>query len=165
MALPSNMDPPSEPARPADDDLIGGASTMVGAEKRRAGFGMTLFIATTSFLAGALAIGLTGAFKEKPAKAGLESAKWLMHRMDKNRQRRVSKDQFLGFMAEEFERLDQKKDGLLDVRELSQLVVGSEKMLKQRPEGKSQNSPDNETRPAGDTHGSATGVKNRLAHD
>jgi hypothetical protein len=130
MPLPSGAESPFGTSSVAEDE----PSSVVEEMQPGLGTWTTIFIAIASFIAGALATDLTR-FKEKPAIAGLESAKWLMRQMDKNRQRRVSKEEFLGFMEEEFKRLDRKKDGLLDVRELSQLVVGSERKLNQRPEG------------------------------
>jgi len=84
--------------------------------------GMVVFIAIASFLIGAVTASVFE--KETWPVAGLTSAKALMHRMDKNRDHRVSKDEFMHFMQDEFEGLDQKKDGLLTVEELSQLIVG-----------------------------------------
>jgi hypothetical protein len=86
------------------------------------GKGMAVFIAIASFLIGAVTARVFE--KETWPVAGLTSAKALMHRMDTNRDHRVSKDEFIHFMEEEFERLDQKKNGLLTVEELSQLIVG-----------------------------------------
>ena len=83
---------------------------------------IVVFIATGWFLIGAVTASVFA--KETWPVAGLTSAKALMHRMDKNRDHRVSKDEFMHFMQDEFERLDQKKDGLLTVEELSQLIVG-----------------------------------------
>jgi Ca2+-binding EF-hand superfamily protein len=44
--------------------------------------------------------------------------------MDRDKSGKVSKEEFMTFMAAEFERLDKNKDGELDVKELtgSQLI-------------------------------------------
>ena len=43
--------------------------------------------------------------------------------MDKDKSGKVSREEFLAFMAAEFDRLDVNKDGELDVNELVQLKV------------------------------------------
>jgi Ca2+-binding EF-hand superfamily protein len=40
--------------------------------------------------------------------------------MDRDQNGKVSKEEFMNFMAAEFERLDKNKDGELDVNELTQ---------------------------------------------
>jgi hypothetical protein len=57
--------------------------------------------------------------KEKNLVAGEEEAKRLLLLMDRDKSGKVSRQEFMNFMAEEFERLDINKDGELDVQELT----------------------------------------------
>ena len=50
---------------------------------------------------------------------GESEAKRLLVIMDKDRNGKVSKQEFMAFMEAEFDRLDKDKSGQLDVRELS----------------------------------------------
>ena len=52
---------------------------------------------------------------------GESNAKELLKLMDKDRNGKVSRKEFMRFMNAEFDRLDVNKDGELDVNELSQL--------------------------------------------
>jgi hypothetical protein len=52
--------------------------------------------------------------------AGETEAKRLLLLMDRDQSGKVSKQEFMGFMEEEFKRLDINKDGELDVQELTQ---------------------------------------------
>lgn len=52
-----------------------------------------------------------------------ESTKQLLLLMDKDKNGKVSREEFMSFMAAEFERLDTNKDGELDVNELTKLRV------------------------------------------
>ena len=61
--------------------------------------------------------------KEKAVAAGEVEAKRLLLLMDKDQNGKVSRQEFMDFMAAEFERLDKNKDGELDVKELTQLSV------------------------------------------
>jgi len=56
--------------------------------------------------------------------AGYEETKDLLRLMDKDKNGKVSKKEFMSFMEAEFDRLDTNHDGELDVNELSQLRVG-----------------------------------------
>ena len=47
----------------------------------------------------------------------------LLQLMDKNQNGKVSRDEFMSFMAAEFDRLDINHDGELDVKELKALRV------------------------------------------
>jgi hypothetical protein len=58
--------------------------------------------------------------KEKKIAAGEDQAKRLLLLMDKDRNGKVSKQEFMSFMEAEFIRLDVNKDGELDVIELTQ---------------------------------------------
>jgi hypothetical protein len=58
--------------------------------------------------------------KEKNLTAGEVDAKRLLLLMDRDQSGKVSKQEFMSFMEEEFLRLDVNKDGELDVRELTQ---------------------------------------------
>lgn len=56
---------------------------------------------------------------DKKVAAGEREAKKLLLLMDTDKSGKVSKQEFMGFMEAEFERLDVNKDGELDVRELT----------------------------------------------
>ena len=55
--------------------------------------------------------------------AGEAEAKQLLLLMDKDKNGKVSKEEFMSFMEAEFNRLDVNKDGELDVQELMGLRV------------------------------------------
>jgi Ca2+-binding EF-hand superfamily protein len=57
--------------------------------------------------------------KEKNLAAGEVEAKRLLLLMDRDQSGKVSKQEFMSFMEEEFKRLDVNKDGELDVQELT----------------------------------------------
>jgi hypothetical protein len=63
--------------------------------------------------------------KEKKLSAGEKEAKKLLLLMDKDQNGKVSKEEFMGFMEAEFDRLDKDKNGELDVQELTQSRVRS----------------------------------------
>jgi len=58
--------------------------------------------------------------KEKNLTAGEIEAKRLLLLMDRDQSGKVSHQEFMSFMEEEFKRLDLNKDGELDVQELTQ---------------------------------------------
>ena len=58
--------------------------------------------------------------KQKNLSAGEVEAKRLLLLMDRDQSGKVSRQEFMSFMEEEFERLDINKDGELDVQELTQ---------------------------------------------
>jgi len=62
--------------------------------------------------------------KAKNVQAGYEETKDLLRLMDKDKNGKVSKKEFMEFMEAEFDRLDTNHDGELDVKELSQIRVG-----------------------------------------
>ena len=57
--------------------------------------------------------------KEKNLSAGEVEAKRLLLLMDRDQSGKVSHQEFINFMEEEFKRLDVNKDGELDVQELT----------------------------------------------
>jgi Ca2+-binding EF-hand superfamily protein len=57
--------------------------------------------------------------KEKNLSAGEVEAKRLLLLMDRDQSGKVSHQEFISFMEEEFKRLDVNKDGELDVQELT----------------------------------------------
>ena len=54
---------------------------------------------------------------------GEAEVKQLLPLMDQDNQGKVSREEFMKFMAAEFDRLDKKNDGKLDVKELTQPPV------------------------------------------
>jgi Ca2+-binding EF-hand superfamily protein len=58
--------------------------------------------------------------KEERLSEGERVAKQLLLLMDKDKNGKVSKQEFMGFMEAEFARLDVNHDGELDVKELTQ---------------------------------------------
>ncbi len=54
---------------------------------------------------------------------GEPEVRQLLRLMDQDKQGKVSKEEFMRFMAAEFERLDKKNEGKLDVKELTQQPV------------------------------------------
>ncbi|HYA66831.1 MAG TPA: EF-hand domain-containing protein [Burkholderiaceae bacterium] len=62
--------------------------------------------------------------REKNVQAGYEETKDLLRLMDKDKNGKVSKKEFMSYMEAEFDRLDTNHDGELDVTELSHIRVG-----------------------------------------
>ena len=58
--------------------------------------------------------------KARKLAAGEADAKRMLLLMDKDKNGKVSKEEFMSFMEAEFQRLDVNKDGELDVKELTQ---------------------------------------------
>jgi EF hand len=78
--------------------------------------------------AAVLIMGLSGwqaVLGVEPSKVerGEPEVKQLLKLMDTDQSGKVSREEFMRFMAAEFDRLDVNKDGELDVRELTQLRV------------------------------------------
>jgi hypothetical protein len=67
----------------------------------------------------------TPARKDKEIAAGEKEAKKLLLLMDKDQNGKVSRQEFMGFMEAEFDRLDKDKNGELDVQELTQSRIRS----------------------------------------
>lgn len=61
--------------------------------------------------------------REKRLALGEAEAKKMLLLMDKDKNGKVSKQEFMSFMEDEFDRLDVNKDGELDVKELTQTRV------------------------------------------
>ncbi len=61
--------------------------------------------------------------EEKKLAIGEHEAKRMLLLMDTDKSGKVSKQEFMHFMEQEFDRLDVNKDGELDVKELTQSYV------------------------------------------
>ncbi len=81
---------------------------------------VVLLIAALSAAGGVPAIA-NAADRDQNLAAGELSAKQLLLLMDKDKNGKVSRQEFMDFMAAEFDRLDTNKDGELDVNELTKL--------------------------------------------
>jgi Ca2+-binding EF-hand superfamily protein len=82
---------------------------------------MLLFLASAgTAMAQSSGAGPDSKQKEKNLAAGEVEAKRLLLLMDRDQSGKVSKQEFMTFMEEEFKRLDINKDGELDVQELTQ---------------------------------------------
>ena len=64
-----------------------------------------------------------GADTDQNLAAGEEQTKELLLLMDKDKNGKVSRAEFMSFMATEFTRLDKNHDGALDPNELSQASI------------------------------------------
>lgn len=67
--------------------------------------------------------GKDAAKREKNLATGEAEAKRMLLLMDRDKDGKVSKQEFMAFMEAEFERMDVNKDGELDVKELTQFHV------------------------------------------
>jgi Ca2+-binding EF-hand superfamily protein len=87
-----------------------------------AGTALITTLATTVGTAMAQSAGANPDTKQKDKKlvAGEADAKRLLLLMDRDKSGKVSKQEFMSFMEEEFQLLDVNKDGELDVQELTQ---------------------------------------------
>jgi len=72
----------------------------------------------------ALSTAIAAAQSPPPSQATPEVKKLLLL-MDKDKNGKVSRDEFMAFFAAEFDRLDVNKDGELDVNELTGLRVST----------------------------------------
>ncbi len=61
--------------------------------------------------------------REKNLEIGEAEAKQMLVLMDRDKNGKVSRQEFMAFMETEFERMDVNKDGALDVKELTQFHV------------------------------------------
>ena len=64
-----------------------------------------------------------GKIKEEKIAEGEAYAKQMLVLMDRDKSGKVSRQEYMDFMAAEFERMDKNKDGELDVKELTQVRV------------------------------------------
>jgi Ca2+-binding EF-hand superfamily protein len=76
--------------------------------------------AAAGFAAATLGGAALAADSDQNLAAGETQAKQLLLLMDKDQNGKVSKREFMNFMAAEFARLDTNKDGELDVSELNE---------------------------------------------
>ena len=81
----------------------------------------TTFIVMTLITAGALPGTANAQTRDQNLVSGEASAKELLLLMDKDKNGKVSRQEFMDFMAGEFDRLDVNHDGELDVKELKQM--------------------------------------------
>jgi EF hand len=87
---------------------------------------MFVVIVTAVLVASGAVLGTAVAQKASPPKPqdnlalGEGEVKKLVLLMDTDNDGKVSKQEFMGFMEAEFDRLDKKKEGKLDVKELTQ---------------------------------------------
>jgi len=65
----------------------------------------------------------TSSSKQKEVAAGEDYIRRLLLLMDTDKNGKVSKQEFMNFMAKEFDRLDVNHDGELDVKELARIRV------------------------------------------
>jgi len=91
---------------------------------RRAKSGWTILIFTVLVAAAAM-VGTAAAQKATPRPQntlaiGEDQVRQLLLLMDADKRGKISKQEFMGFMQAEFERLDKDKTGELDVKELTQ---------------------------------------------
>jgi hypothetical protein len=75
----------------------------------------------TSFIVGTFSTAALAVTKRTAATAD-KDVKTLLHMMDKDQNGVVSKDEFIQFMSEEFDRLDVNKSSTLEPNELRPLV-------------------------------------------
>ena len=66
---------------------------------------------------------IAAAKADSPSPKSDAQTKQLLQLMDTDQNGKVSRDEFMKFMAAEFDRLDVNKDGELDVKELTALQV------------------------------------------
>ena len=91
---------------------------------RRAKSGWTILIFTVLVAAAAM-VGTAAAQKATPRPQntlaiGEDQVRQLLLLMDADKRGKISKQEFMGFMQAEFERLDKDKTGELDVKDLTQ---------------------------------------------
>jgi len=63
--------------------------------------------------------------REKNLNRGEKEAKKLLLLMDKDRNGKVSREEFMNFMSSEFDRMDKDHNGELDVHELTEAPIHS----------------------------------------
>jgi hypothetical protein len=80
-------------------------------------------IVSMLLMAGGMAGIARAADSESNLAAGEYSTKQLLLLMDKDKSGKVSRQEFMDYMAAEFTRLDVNKDGELDAKELSRINV------------------------------------------
>jgi hypothetical protein len=81
----------------------------------------TLLLIAALSAAGGAARPANAQDQQQNLRAGELPAKQLLVLMDKDKNGKVSREEFMDFMAAEFDRLDINKDGELDVKELTEL--------------------------------------------
>jgi hypothetical protein len=73
--------------------------------------------------AGCVSAGADAADRDQNLASGEPSVRQLLALMDRDNNGKVSRQEFMNFMAAEFDRLDKNKDGELDAGELGRLRV------------------------------------------
>jgi Ca2+-binding EF-hand superfamily protein len=83
-----------------------------------------ILVASVLLAAGAVAGPARAANSHANLTIGEHNTIQLLLLMDKDKNGKISREEFMNFMAAEFDRLDTNNDGSLDVKELSKLHVG-----------------------------------------
>lgn len=84
---------------------------------------LTALLLATALCAAAGTVPAAKAADAQSVKKGQTATEELLQLMDKDRNGKVSRQEFMNFMSAEFDRLDVNKDGELDLNELKKLHI------------------------------------------